>query len=417
MVAAALIGGAATLVGSAVSANASRKATNKAVAADASANAQNTALIREQMGRADAATAPLTPYAAAGAARLASRLGIVASPTNALQSGNAYAPPGADIRAANYYSPSGQPMRTPYDTPPPPGGDYIGANALQAGNAYAAAPTGATRMDEGTGGGVGYYNPNGAAAYSAQPQTGTGGTNALQAGYGASDYLAGSALSTAAQPVGNAYGNTANPTYQDPAAFKYTAADYQESPGFQFRLERGLDAIQSSQAARGAMYSGATGKAIAKFAEGLAAQDFGNERNFAYQDYTNTNNRLRANYDADRGYLTNRYDRETGDILNLTGIGQQAVNQQLGQSASGTNALIQGNNQTASTVGNAAFANANATTGLVNSALQAGGNIMGAYMGNAYANNGVVNSLAGGQLTKPNNLAMNTRTNAYSAWG
>lgn len=90
---------------------------------------------------------------------------------------------------------------------------------------------------------------------------------------------------------------------------------FKASPGYQFRLEEGLKAIERSAAARGNLRSGATMKSIGRFAEGTASAEY---ENFA--------NRLAA----------------------LAGVGQTATNStaQAGQQfASGTsqNLLAAGN--------------------------------------------------------------------------
>lgn len=254
-------------------ANASQDATDKTIALQSQ---------QYQQTRAD-----LAPYAQAGQvanAALMQRYGLAAPATTQ----NAYAaagdPASGELVAANYNGPTGAPTRRV--------------------------------MDEGTGGGVGYvqYDP---ANPGASVSTGPGNAYAApQAGY-------------AAPAVGGAepgtYGNTTAPTYQAPGAFSYKEGDYKESDAYKFQLARGLDAIQSSQATRGAMYSGATAKAIAKFSQGLAAQEFGNERQFAYGSYIYKNNRDRTNYTDDRDYMTNRYDTTTGVLQNLTSSGQNAA--------------------------------------------------------------------------------------------
>lgn len=51
---------------------------------------------------------------------------------------------------------------------------------------------------------------------------------------------------------------------------------YQESPGYQFQLEQGQQALERSQAARGGLMSGRAAKESMRFGQGLASQDFGN---------------------------------------------------------------------------------------------------------------------------------------------
>lgn len=54
---------------------------------------------------------------------------------------------------------------------------------------------------------------------------------------------------------------------------------YEQSPGYQFQLEQGMDALQSSAAAGGGLGSGRTMTDAMKYGQGLASQDFGNFQN------------------------------------------------------------------------------------------------------------------------------------------
>lgn len=51
---------------------------------------------------------------------------------------------------------------------------------------------------------------------------------------------------------------------------------FQGSPGYQFQLNQGIDAIQNSAAARGGVVSGNTLKALQSYGQGLANQDWYN---------------------------------------------------------------------------------------------------------------------------------------------
>lgn len=48
------------------------------------------------------------------------------------------------------------------------------------------------------------------------------------------------------------------------------------SPGYQYRLQQGQDAIESGAAARGGLYSGATAKALSDYGQQSASQEFDN---------------------------------------------------------------------------------------------------------------------------------------------
>jgi hypothetical protein len=62
----------------------------------------------------------------------------------------------------------------------------------------------------------------------------------------------------------------------DQAAAEQAFGQYQDSTGFQFRMDRGMGAIEGSRAARGVLNSGATSKELMKFGQGLASEEFGN---------------------------------------------------------------------------------------------------------------------------------------------
>lgn len=60
------------------------------------------------------------------------------------------------------------------------------------------------------------------------------------------------------------------------AVNKLSAGDFTESPAYQFRLQEGLDAVEASAAARGGLFSGATGQALQTRGQGEASQEYDN---------------------------------------------------------------------------------------------------------------------------------------------
>ena len=54
---------------------------------------------------------------------------------------------------------------------------------------------------------------------------------------------------------------------------------FEETPGYQFRLQQGIDAVEASRAARGGLFSGATGKAINSLAQDYASNEYTNQLN------------------------------------------------------------------------------------------------------------------------------------------
>jgi hypothetical protein len=103
--------------------------------------------------------------------------------------------------------------------------------------------------------------------------------------------------------------------------------DVMNEPGYQFGLQRGMDAVEQGAAARGGLYSGAAGKELAQFGNDYASTK--------YNDAWNRQQQMSGN----------RWNRLAG----LAGIGQTANNQVATQGANYAN-----------NAGNIAMSNANA---------------------------------------------------------
>lgn len=85
----------------------------------------------------------------------------------------------------------------------------------------------------------------------------------------------------------------------------YSGQDIYDDPSYQFRLNEGLNAVQSSAAGQGGLLSGATLKALNNYAQDSASQEYQNAYNRFNSDQTNQYNRL----------------------ANLVGVGQNAAAQ------------------------------------------------------------------------------------------
>lgn len=59
----------------------------------------------------------------------------------------------------------------------------------------------------------------------------------------------------------------------------FTPADYEADPGYAFRLAEGQKALERSAAARGGLMGGATGKALIRYGQGAASQEYQNAYN------------------------------------------------------------------------------------------------------------------------------------------
>ena len=130
---------------------------------------------------------------------------------------------------------------------------------------------------------------------------------------------------------GGQYGLGSLPQFQAP-----TLDQARQSPGYRFAQQQGIDAIQRSATARGALGSGSTLKALQSYGTGLADSTYGNVFNRAMQGY-------QANLQ--------RQGQEFGQTFGVTGLGQNTASS-MGQSIA---ELMTGsaNAQAAGTVGSA----------------------------------------------------------------
>lgn len=97
-----------------------------------------------------------------------------------------------------------------------------------------------------------------------------------------------------------------------PLATEYTpfgTQQFQQDPGYAFRLAEGQKALERSAAARGGLLSGATGKALTRYGQEMGSQE-----------YTNAFNR----YQAERA-------ARLQPLQSLAGVGQTAANTLAGQ--------------------------------------------------------------------------------------
>lgn len=124
----------------------------------------------------------------------------------------------------------------------------------------------------------------------------------------------------------------------------YTGQDIYSDPSYQFRLQQGQDAIQSSAAAKGGLLSGPTLKALQNYSQDYASQEYGNAYN---------------RFNADQ---TNRYNR----LSNIIGIGQNAA-AQVGNAGAQTAQAVANNTMAgANSIAAGQVGSANAWSGAAN---------------------------------------------------
>ena len=164
---------------------------------------------------------------------------------------------------------------------------------------------------------------------------------------------------------GTAPGGSLVAPYPGGAFTAPTGVDESNDPGYAFRLAQGDQAIQRGAAAGGGAFSGGTLKALTRYGQDYASNEYQNVYNRALTGY-NTNFNA---YNVSQG---NTYNR----LASLAGMGQTATGQlgQLGQTNSSTLAQLitgSGNAQAAGTLGSASAINSglNSLTSGTNNAL------------------------------------------------
>jgi hypothetical protein len=128
-----------------------------------------------------------------------------------------------------------------------------------------------------------------------------------------------------------------------------TAAQAQQTPGYQFTLDQGLKATQNSAAARGLGTSGAALKGAANYATGLADSTYNDVYNRALQSYNTNFNSSLSQYNTNQSVLGNQINRLQTAVQ--TGQNSAAMTAQQGTAAaanagnyltSGANAIAAG---------------------------------------------------------------------------
>jgi len=166
-------------------------------------------------------------------------------------------------------------------------------------------------------------------------------------------------------------GSQALQQIQETPEFEFTAENFEfmKDPGYDFRMQEGVNALDRSAASRGRVLSGAQDRAVTRYGSDLASQEYGNAFN-----------RQRAT-EGDRFAREKAvFDTNLDTQKSLAGVGQSA-----------TNMVSQAGQQAAQNIGNISMQNAQ-TQG--NLAVQGGNAIASTYGGVAQSvNQGIGNYL------------------------
>lgn len=112
-----------------------------------------------------------------------------------------------------------------------------------------------------------------------------------------------------------------NQTFQAP-----TEVTEQNDPGYQARLQMGQQALERSAAARGNLLTGGTAKALERYGQNYASNEYGNVYNRALNTY-------QTNYNTFQQNAANLYNRLAG----IAGTGQVSAGQLAGAGQSAAN--------------------------------------------------------------------------------
>lgn len=202
-------------------------------------------------------------------------------------------------------------------------------------------------------------------------QPATAGTPAAAQGDGQYTYTPGGGITGGPQAAGSgSTATTAWPTTQNtglmpgatamqqPGLPDFSAGAFQASPGYQFQLDQGLNAVNSQAGAQGMLGSGGRLKALTQYGQGLANQDYGNWFNRQTQQYNMAN-----------GQYTDYANR----LAALAGVGQTANAQ---SAASGANYANQSSDiwqQRGQAAASGTVGSANAWNGTIGSIFGSGG--------------------------------------------
>ena len=194
----------------------------------------------------------------------------------------------------------------------------------------------------------------------------------------------------------------------DPGAFN-GLVDLNSDPGYQFRLQQGVNALDKSASSKGLLQSGAQAKAITGYGQNLASQEYQNAYDRAYQQYgstvdqygrkvaatTNDYNALvnqqnsLYNQDSQQKQLVynsqvNNAGNQFNQLNTLNSIGQAAANNTNAAATNMGSAITNSNTNTGNVLANVATAQGNAAAQGIMGANASTQSMLGNYVYNNY---------------------------------
>lgn len=126
----------------------------------------------------------------------------------------------------------------------------------------------------------------------------------------------------------------------------FTASDFVKDPGYDFRMQEGQKALERSASARGGLLGGAAGKALSRYGQDYASNEYQNVYNRFNQDRDQRFNKLSSlinvgqNAAAQTGNAAQNYANSAG--ADIVGGGNAQAASQVAQGNAWSNALEQG---------------------------------------------------------------------------
>ena len=129
----------------------------------------------------------------------------------------------------------------------------------------------------------------------------------------------------------------------------FNLSDFQADPGYQFRMDEGQKALERSAAANGNLNSGATLKALSRYGQDYASNEYNNAYNRWNNDHATTWNRLSslAGMGQTQSAQLGNWGQQTGQVMgnNIIGAGNATAAGKIGAANSWNGALTNiGNN-------------------------------------------------------------------------
>lgn len=180
---------------------------------------------------------------------------------------------------------------------------------------------------------------------------------------------------------------------QDPILAKILSNDlyaYKDTPGYEFRLKQGQEALENSAAAKGGLFSGNTGIALQEYGQDYATSEYDNYLRRLYDQMNGVGTQLQGRQSAlDAGY------QNTNAYLPVMEQGFNAVNQQANIGTNAANARAGYITGEGDAYAAGMIANSNQLLSQGAGILQAAGTAAGAYFGNPALGSQIGGALGG----------------------